>query len=164
MSDQISSAQDIVDACDRALRLAPTTYPPTLPASSDLLGAPDWYPFERDAWPIGEDIRQAFIRDPKLKKNDIVMSRLVDVATCRNLRRGRQSFIMALGFVGAREHAARLAESLNDDDVAGQVLDTLLKMKAPGFSARVRPLLQARHAWIRRLAQRYVERYSKGTD
>jgi hypothetical protein len=160
MNDAIMSAQDIADACERALRLAPETYPPTLPSSPDLLGAPEWYAFESAAWPIGEQIRQAFQRTPRLRNDHSVTLRVLEVATCRNLRRGRQSFVMALGFVGAREHAAALAKSLGDADVDGQVVDTLLKMKAAGFCEQVRPLLGAKHSWIRRLAQRYVDRYS----
>src|SRR5215510_3477801 len=67
MSPQILTEQDVINACERALKLAPEAYPPTLPASPGLLGAPEWYPFEIEVWPIGEDIRQAFSRNRKLK-------------------------------------------------------------------------------------------------
>ena len=77
-----------------------------------------------------------------------------------NLRRGRQSFVMALGFTGAAHLAPRVARFLADPDVDGQVIDTLLKMRAPGFVAAVRPLLTDTHAWIRNLAKKYVARYS----
>src|SRR5215510_9402866 len=163
MSPQILTEQDVINACERALKLAPEAYPPTLPASPGLLGAPEWYPFEIEVWPIGEDIRQAFSRNRKLKKNEALILRVLQVATCRNLRRGRQSFVMALGFVGARRHAAAIASFLDDPDVNGQVVDTLLKMKAAGFAPLVWPLIAAEQAWIRRLAQRYVARYPDNT-
>ena len=41
---------------------------------------------------------------------------------------------MALGFVAAREFADTVAPFLSDPDVEGQVLDTLIKMKAPGYT------------------------------
>src|SRR5277367_6760605 len=94
-----ASEEQGLAACERALRLAPSEWPPTLPSSERLRGAPEWYSFEHDAWPIGESIRRAFVLHPQLKKRTHLVSRVVDVATCRNLRRGRQSFIMAIGFV-----------------------------------------------------------------
>jgi hypothetical protein len=154
----LTSAQDIIASCERALSLAPDSYPPTL-ADSPLLRAPEWYSFEHEAWPIGEAVRQACSRNPNLRKHPELFSKVTEVATCRNLRRGRQSFILALGFVGARRHADAIAGSLDDPDVQGQVVYTLLKMKAEGFALAVRPLLSAKHAWIRRLAQRYLDRY-----
>jgi len=149
----------ILAACDQALRLAPAEYPSTLPSSAKLLGAPEWHAFEHEAWPIGESIRRAFVKNPRLKKNDLLLSRVAQVATCRNLRRGRQSFILALGFAAARKYAPDLAPFLSDPDVDGQVLDTLIKMKAPGFAGKVRFLLNSDHTWIRRLAKKYVDRY-----
>ena len=146
--------------CESALRLAPLEWLPDLPSSKELQGAAQWYPFEDEVWPIGESVRRAFQRHPKLKKNRPLISRVVEVATRRNLRHGRQSFIMALGFVAARDFAPMLAPFLDDADVDGHVIDTLLKMKAAGYSAAVAPLTRSKKTWVRRLANRYVERYS----
>ena len=55
---------------------------------------------------------------------------------CRNLRRGRQSFIMLLGFKAAEPFAGEIAHDLRDRDVDGHVLDTPLKMRAPGVCRR----------------------------
>ena len=65
---------------------------------------------------------------------------------------------MALGFSAAAPHAAALVPLLADPDVHGHVIDTLLKMRVHSYDAAVRPLLDAEHAWIRRLARRYVVR------
>jgi hypothetical protein len=59
-----------------------------------------------------------------------------EVATYRNLRRGRQSFIIALGFIAARRYARYaepLAAFLHEHDGGGQVLDTLIKMNSFAF-------------------------------
>jgi len=158
---KLESEQEILAACEEAIRLAPTEFPPTLPPSKKLSGVPAWYPFENQAWPIGESIRQAFARNPKLKKRENVLAKVVEVATCRNLRRGRQSFIMALGFVSARQYAERLAAFLGDPDVDGQVLDTLIKMRASGYTREASSLLHSDRTWTRRLAKKYLDRYSK---
>jgi hypothetical protein len=154
------SEEEILAACEEAIRLAPSEFPPTLPPSKELSGAPEWYSFEHAAWPIGEGIRRAFIENPRLKKNDTVLAKVAEVATYRNLRRGRQSFVMALGFVAARRYADILATFLSDPDVGGQVLDSLIKMKAPGYTAQASLLLHSDRAWVRELAKKYVDRYS----
>jgi len=153
------SEEQVLAACETALRLAPAEYLPDLPVSTSLLGVQDWYPFEHAAWPIGESIRRAFSHHPHLKKRTTLISKVAEVATCRNLRRGRQSFVMALGFVGAQQFAKRLVPFLRDSDVDGQVLDTLLKMKAGGYAQAVAPLAHSDKAWIRRLAKKYLERF-----
>jgi hypothetical protein len=68
---------------------------------------------------------------------------------------------MALGFVSARDYAERLAVFLGDPDVDGQVLDTLIKMKASNYTREVNLLLHSDKTWIRRLAKKYLDRYSK---
>src|SRR5262249_39224107 len=148
----------LLAACDDVLRLAPAEYPPHLAPSEELFGAEDWYDFEREAWAVGEQVRQAFVRNPKFKKNISILKKVLEVATCRNLRRGRQSFIMVLGFVAAGGFAEELAPALKDSDVNGHVLSTLLKMKATGFAAEVAPLASDERTWIRKLAKNYVER------
>jgi hypothetical protein len=158
-SDDPASAEEIFAACEKALLLAPAEYPPTLPPSKDLSGAPEWYAFEHKAWPIGESIRRAFVHNPKLRTNGYVVDKVLEVASCRNLRRGRQSFIMALGFVAARQHAKTLSLLLCDQDVDGHALDTLIKMKAPGFAPEVEPLLRSDKTWICNLAKKYLSRY-----
>jgi hypothetical protein len=136
ISPRLESEQEILAACEEVLRLAPTEFPPTLRPSKEFFGAPEWYPFEHQAWPIGESIRQAFVRNPRLKKRENILAKVAEAATCRNLRRGRQSFIMALGFVSALRYAERLVVFLSDPDVDGQVLHTLIKMKASGYCSR----------------------------
>lgn len=155
-----ASEEQILAACRQALRLAPSEYPPTLPSSKELSGVPDWYPFEHEAWRIGESIRRAFADDPLLKRKEIVVSKVAEVAQCRELRRGRQSFIMVLGFVAACSHAEAIVPLLRDPDVDGQVLDALLKMRAPGFTREVTFLLDSDQPWKRDLAKKYVDRYS----
>lgn len=163
MSSVPTSDAQIFAACEHALRLAPAEYPKTLSSYKEFAGAPEWYSFEQDAWPIGESIRRAFVENPKLKRKDAVLAKIVEVARCRNLRRGRQSFVMALGFVAARNYAEALVPFLSDPDVNGQVLFTLIKMKAPGFAREVTPLLLSNQTWIRRLAKKYIDRYPTKT-
>jgi hypothetical protein len=151
---------EIHAACKLAMSLAPIHYPPDLQSLPGLLGAPEWYSFEHAAWPIGERIRHSFKDHNKLKLDQNVICAVMEVVECVNLRRGRQSFVMSLGFMAASPMASRLAQFLRDQDVDGQVIGTLLKMRAPGFLADVSPLMKAEKTWIRNLAKKYVQRYS----
>jgi hypothetical protein len=154
----LEALADIRAACARAQALAPSAYPNDLPSKPDLRGEPDWYPFEHAAWALGEEVRQAFKRAPTLKRDALLLDSIAAVVDTVNLRRGRQSFAMALGFKSAAALAPRLAAHLGDLDVAGHVAHALLKMGATGFASEIRPLLQDKHAWIQRLARRYLAR------
>jgi hypothetical protein len=70
------------------------------------LGLPQSRAFEWDNWPIAGSNRRAFGQFPKLKKGAALVGKVVEVATHRNPRRGRQSFVMAMGFVDASQYAA----------------------------------------------------------
>jgi hypothetical protein len=153
------SEEEVLATCEKALCLAPSEWPITLPASKELLGEPEWYSFEHAAWALGESVRRAFVQHPHLKNKPALISKIVEVATCRNLRRGRQSFIMAIGFVAACSYASALTGSLDDQDVDGQVVYTLLKMRAGGFAHAVAPLITSEKTWIKRLAKKYIDRY-----
>ena len=62
----LEALADVRAACQRARALAPAAHPPDLPTKPELLGAPDWHPFEHAAWALGEDVRQALKRAPSL--------------------------------------------------------------------------------------------------
>lgn len=67
---------------------------------------------------------------------------------------------MALGFVDSSEHAPTLVRFLSDPDVDGQVLDTLIKIRAGEFADQVWPLANHQQAWVQKLARRYLKRYA----
>ncbi len=159
MTQTLGTTEAIVAACVAVKTAAPTEFPPDLPPDPRISNVPAWYAFEHSAWPIGESIRQSLSSNPKLKKDPIVLRAILDVVCFPNLRRGRQSFVMALGFSAAVNHAATLAPFMSDPDIGGQVIHTLLKMRAPGFGGQATSLLSHKQAWVRRLAQRYIDRF-----
>jgi hypothetical protein len=144
---------------EKALELAPPYFPPDLPLIPEL-GAPEWYGFEERSWELGELIRQYFVKTPKLKADRDVLAKVADVIDQTHLRRGRQSFVMLLGNVKAAYLAPRLSLQLPDDDVAGHVVSTLVKMRIAGYTQMVLPHVSSPHAWIRNAAKTYVERYA----
>jgi hypothetical protein len=153
--------QEVIATLDRALSFAPSEYPPDLPSSDELRGAPEWYSFELKVWEIGEDIRQQLQKTPQLIADTDFLNKIVSVIQCRNLRRGRQSFVLLLGFKGASGYADEVARLLSDPDVAGHALDTLQKMRLAGYASEVEALLESEHTWIRNKAKTYLGRYPR---
>ena len=160
MTELFPTSDAIIAACAAAKSLAPADFPTDLAPDRFTSGAPAWYSFEHAAWRVGETIRLSFQATPRLKRDPRVVDAVVDVIRCRNLRRGRQSFVIALGFTCAARCAPTIVEYLGDPDLAGQVVDTLLKMRAAGCAEAVSRLLDTPHAWIRNLARRYLDRYA----
>ncbi len=153
------NAEEICRMCSSASALAPRQEPPDL--GTDDAGVPRWHPYEFKVWQIGEDIRHALKAAPKLRAHSQVQECLLRIAEDRRFRRGRQSFVMNLGYRAAASHAPRVAALLSDNDVAGHALDTLIKMNASGFVREVWPLAGAPQAWVRKLAKKYLTRHGR---
>lgn len=150
---------EIVEAIHRLSLGAPESRPPNLPPGANTAGQPEWYKFEHTAWSVGERVRQALASTPKLRCAPEVVEALAEAVECESLRRGRQPFLLCLAFVGAQSVAGRVVPYLKDEDVQGHVLHALLGMRISGYAADVAPLKNATHAWVKRLARKYIERY-----
>ena len=151
--------KDILTILDEVKLLTPLEFPTDLPRKKELLGNFTWYDFEIKVWELGENIRQLFLQNPKLKRDKDVLNEILNVIKTKNLRRGRESFVLLLGFVDAKYLAPEIAAFLEDKDINGHVLIALLKMKAKDYTDKVKPLINSDVTWIRNLAKRYCERY-----
>lgn len=149
------TADEICHHCHRAINMGPREVLANLPATAD--GVPQWHSFEHVIWQLGETIRQELAANTRLRRDPDVQECLLSVAETPALRRGRQPFVMILGFRAAASHAPRIAKLLADPDVNGQALDTLLKLRATGYDEQVRPLLNSPYLWVRRCAKRYLK-------
>ncbi len=158
------SIEEIVCAakqlCARSPKLSPSDLTTPGRHTSDEL---EWNQLEYKAWTLGEVIRQTLVKNPKLKASPVVLESILEVVECRGLRRGRQSFLLSLSFAGAAHFAPRIAPFLKDNDVSGHALNALIRMRAIGYAAEVVPLLDAKHTWVRKLANQYLERYPVST-
>jgi len=159
----IATREQVLAACEEALALAPPGRLPDLPPTQFSAGEPDWYPFEHQAWGIGETIWRGLRTHRGLRRDPATLEKILQVANCQALRRGRQSFILSLGFSGASHLAEKLALMLGDSDVEGHVASALLKMRAPGFAKPVERLLASDRGWVRRTARLYLDRLGGAT-
>ena len=153
------SREELLELCAGTIALAPHEVPP-LPAKPELRDVPEWRSFEHEAWQAGELARQTLSAHRSWKADPTIRSAILSVALHKPLARGRQSWILALGFVAAQDLASELVPLLGDTQVNGHVVDALLRMRCGDYAGQVWPLTQHEHAWIRKLARRYVKRYS----
>jgi len=100
---------ELLALIEKAEALVPGTLVDPLPSAEGSGGEPAWHGFERALWGLGEKIRQRLLRHPRLRADGEIQERLVAIATDRRARRGRQSFILLLGYKVFATCAGRLA-------------------------------------------------------
>ena len=156
--DRKAFDSDLNNLLTRAEALIPEENLPDLPYMDLAPDVHDWYEFEHKLWEIGEEIRQ-FISENKNKLNKNQIDRIVSICLDKKAKRGRQSFVMLLGKKIYNSYADMIVTVLNDDDVEGQVIDTLYKMGAKEYVEQIEPFLTHNRTWIRNEAKRYVQKY-----
>jgi hypothetical protein len=156
--DRKAFDSDLNNLLTRAEALIPEENLPDLPYIDLAPDVHDWYEFEHKIWEIGEEIRQ-FLSENKNKLNKNQIDRIVSICLDKKAKRGRQSFVMLLGKKIYNSYADMIVTVLNDDDVDGQVIDTLYKMGAKEYVEQIEPFLTHNRTWIRNEAKRYVQKY-----
>ena len=120
----------------------------------------EWYRYEMDLWQKGEEIRQLLKRD-KVQLSESQIERILEICSDQRGRKGRQSFVLLLGKKHCAPYAAQVLRLLNDQDVNGQVIDTLYKMGVSDYVEQIKEFLGHEKTWIRNCAKKYVDRYGK---
>ena len=142
----------------KAEEIIPAEILPNLPAMECAPDVSDWYEFEGDLWKIGEEIRQC-VGEYGLVFNNDQVRRIIKLCLDKRAKRGRQSFVMLLGRKVYHEYADEIIALLNDEDVDGQVIDTVCKMQAGQYVDWIKPFLNHRRTWIRNAAKKYVKKF-----
>src|SRR5438552_6440461 len=142
--------------------LLPAEVPVPLVPKPELAGEREWHPLEHNIWEISEQIRQLLSKAPSLRGDPELTRQFLAISRDRRAGRGRQSFIMLLGFKSCRGLAADLFTEVADGEVAGQVVWALYRMKVRGFASTVQRLCAHERTWIRKEAQRYGKWDSDG--
>ena len=129
-----------------------------LPYMKQFPDVHEWHDFEHRIWNTGEKIRQLVFTSRTYFNHDQI-NRILNICLDKRAKRGRQSFVMLLGKVKYCEHAHVLIPLLEDEDVNGQVIDTLYKMRANSYVSLITPFLKHRQTWIRNTAQKYIQKF-----
>ncbi len=154
--------EQIVDLITQAEEAIPPEQVADLPPVPYSSGAPEWHAYEHTVWQCGEAIRQLLTKKISLRRNADLQDGFMRVACNAKAKRGRQSFVMLLGYTTCAHRAPELVGQLTDPCVTGHVIDTLLKMRCADYVTQVQPFASHKMAWIRKKATTYVERYGNG--
>ncbi|WP_299438312.1 hypothetical protein [uncultured Aquimarina sp.] len=156
--------EKILELIKKAESLTPKKVEMDLEPIDGFPDVPNWHKYESDIWRIGEEIRQIIITKKTLRKDEEINDLIIKFCLNKNSKRGRQSFILLLGYKHLSKYASQLINMINDKFVNGQIIDTVYKMQAVGFEKEIRPFLTDKHIWIRKLAIKYIEKYGTQRD
>jgi len=154
----MSNKEKILQLIESAKSEIPTDLVKDLPVS-ELTGYPQKHSFEYNIWGIGEKIRPLLIEEPKLRSNIEIQKGILSICMDKRAKKGRESFVMLMGSVKFAKYASEIASLVNDSDVSGHAINTLVKMKQPGFFQEVAPHKESKIAWVRNAAKKYCEKY-----
>ena len=142
-SDARKQVQDLLR---EANAVTPPHEEPDLPPGELTQGAPEWYPFEYAIWDLGDRIRRVLDQCTKLRGDQSLCEQFLQVVNDRRGKRGRQPFVLLFGYKRCAPFAGRLVSVINDWQVSGHVIDSLIKMQAPGFADIVLPFQSSKFA------------------
>ncbi|MEZ7496060.1 hypothetical protein QO206_11200 [Leeuwenhoekiella aequorea] len=151
--------EKIIELINKAKNLTPKKMDKDLSPMEGFPEVPNWHKYEREIWDIGEKIRQIIYTKKSLRKDKEINDLIMEVCMDKKSKRGRQSFILLLGYKHLSGHAPKLITMINDKFVDGQIIDTIYKMQATGFEKDIKPFATDKLTWIRKLAVKYVKKY-----
>jgi hypothetical protein len=117
---------------------------------------PQWSDVERLVWKIGEEIRHQLVLESHLREDAEIRDEILSIVLNKNARKGRQPFVLLLGFRKNSDLAKKLITQLGGGDIDGHVINTLYKMRALEFKEEVKPFASSKYSWIRNEAKRYL--------
>lgn len=153
--------ETVMEYLREAISLIPNRIEPDLPPSKLFPNIPEWHSYEFKVWQLGEKIRQILVRKNKLKDDNEIVEQIIKIATNRNVKRGRQPFIMLLEGKRYAGYSSQLINQINDKFVYGHVLSTIIKMQVWDYTNEIEPLTEDSTAWIRNKAKKYIEKANK---
>ena len=151
--------EKILELIKKAESLTPKNIEEDLKPMDGVPVVPSWHKYESDIWEIGEEIRQIITTKKSLRKDNEINELIINFCQNRNSKRGRQSFILLLGYKDLSGYASKLINMVNDKFVYGQIIDTIYKMRAGGYDKEIRPFLNDKNTWIKNLAKKYIEKH-----
>lgn len=154
----------IIDLITMAKDLTPDILEKDLNPIDGFPDVPNWHHYEHKIWAIGEQIRQIIYSEKSLKKDKELNNLIIEFCLNKNSKRGRQPFVLLLGYKHLSEYAPKLISLINDEYVNGHVIDTIYKMQAKGYEKEIRPFATHKITWIRKTAIKYLEKQVQNKD
>ena len=151
--------EEIIGLINKAKSLTPKNMEKDLNPMEGFPNVPNWHKHEHEIWGIGEEIRQIINTKKSLRRDKEINDLIIDFCLDNKSKRGRQPFVLLLGYKHLSEYAPKLITMINDQFIDGQIIDTIYKMQATDFEKEITPFTTDKITWIRKLALKYVGKY-----
>lgn len=150
----------ILSLINETIDLCPLELEKDLKPIDEFPDVTDWHSFEDRIWEIGEEIRQIIHSKKSLRNDEEINNAILNICLNNRAKRGRQSFILLLGYKKLSHFAPKLIKIVDDKFVTGQVIDTICKMQVKGFEKEIEPFTRTKDQWIRKIALKYLKKFS----
>lgn len=94
--------------------------------------------------------------------DDAVLTDMMELARDRRYGKAREMLVAGLGNMSDERVIPLLLDLLKDDEVSGHAIMALGKLKPPIARSHVEPFLKHPNAWVRKEAQKTIEKIDKG--
>ena len=149
----------ILELIAKAKELTPVQLEPDLEPIEGFPDVPNWHDYEHKIWAIGANIRTIMFSNKSLRKDKDINDLVIYFCSNKNAKRGRQSFVLLLGYKHLAVYAPKLIKLIDDEYIDGHVIDTIYLMQSEGYEKEIRPFATHKITWIRKTALKYLEKY-----
>ena len=149
----------VLELIEKAEKLTPKIFEKDLPNLKELPNVREMHHYEHKIWDLGEKIRQLIFEHKGLRKDKELNDRIIKFCLNKNSKRGRESFIMLLWYKHNQKYAEQLVSLINDKYVYGHIIEGLNKIQLEGYCKEVSPYATDELTWIRKQANKYLEKY-----
>lgn len=116
-----------------------------------------WYSFEFYIWQLGENLRN-IIRKKNFKKSAQVEKAIINVLMNNTYGKGRETFALLVGEFKFHLSEKQIGILLDDNDVYGHIIISLIKLKMKGFDEKIKEIMNSEKGWIKQEAKKYLEK------
>jgi len=126
--------------------------------------APDWSSFELKIWELGELLRLFLRKKKNWRGKNIILDAVENILKEKKYGKGRQTFALLLGDFGQGEYGESLGKVLDQADVYGHAIESLIKAKKGNFIEEIKKISEIEKGWIRKSAKKYLKQFSPNSS
>lgn len=117
-----------------------------------------WYSYEYKIWELGEALRKLLKKKKYLVKDEFLQISINEIIDQKKYGKGRQSFSLLPGEFKFFSSINVLVKNINDEDIQGQVLNSLTKLKVKGLDNEISLIYSKNKGWVKKEAKKYLSK------
>jgi hypothetical protein len=126
--------------------------------ASGLFSERTWFGYEYKIWNLGEKIRRILLKRKDLRKAEVVHDLVKAIILDKKYGKGREPFALILGEFKIILSLDDLRKAINDEEIQGHILKSLIKLKIKGFENEAEKISIEKKGWIAKTARDYLNK------